>query len=266
MTETARDLYAAGRLADAIQASLQEVRSRPTDQPARGFLAELLCLSGDLERADKQLDALGTQDEPSLPAIVLVRQTIRAEQARQQFYSDGRVPEFFDQPDEVMRLYLEASIAIRDGDNEEASKLLQQADEARPKPSGSCDGTPFEDFRDLDDLTSGFFEVLTGNGEYYWVPAARVERIEFKAPARPRDLLWRRVLMTVRDGPDGEVYLPAIYPLSYQDDDEGLRLGRATGWSEGAPVRGLGLRTYLVGEEDKTIMELSEVTFDHAEY
>ena len=51
MTETARDLYTAGKLAEAIEAATAEVRSRPTDHSARGFLAELLCLSGDIERA-----------------------------------------------------------------------------------------------------------------------------------------------------------------------------------------------------------------------
>ncbi len=264
MTETARDLYRAGRLADAITAATAEVRSRPTDQSARGFLAELLCLNGDIERADKQFDALGTQDQEALPALVLVRHILRAEQSRQQFFSEGRVPEFFDQPDAVMRLYLEASIAVRDGTGEEASKLLLQAEEQRPRPSGTCDGKAFADFRDLDDLTAGFLEVLTATGEYYWVPASRVERIEFKEPARPRDLLWRRALMTVRDGPDGEVYLPTIYPLSYAQADESYRLGRSTDWSQtvGGPVRGLGLRTFLVGDEDRTIMEVTELTFD----
>ena len=153
---------------------------------------------------------------------------------------------------------------MRDGNGEEASALLQQAEEQRPRPSGTCDGKPFSDFRDLDDLSAGFLEVLTGNGEYYWVPSSRVERIEFKEPARPRDLLWRRALMTVRDGPDGEVYLPAIYPLSYEQADEAFRLGRTTDWSQtvGGPVRGLGLRTFLVGDEDRTIMEMTELTFD----
>lgn len=264
MTLTARDLYAAGSLADAITAATAEVRSRPTDLSTRGFLAELLCLSGDIDRADKQFDALGAQDQDALPALVLVRHTLRAEQARQQFYAEGRVPQFFDQPDAVMRLALEASIALRDGDEAEAGKLLQQAEEQRPKPSGTCDGKPFADFRDLDDLSAGFLEVLTGNGEYYWVPATRIESIEFKEPTRPRDLLWRRALMTVRSGPDGEVYLPAIYPLSYSEDDEAFRLGRSTDWSqtEGGPVRGIGLRTFLVGEEDRSIMEISEITFD----
>jgi type VI secretion system protein ImpE len=264
MTESARDLYSAGRLADAIEAATAEVRGRPTDQSARGFLAELLCLNGDVERADKQLDVLGTQDDKALPALVQIRHVLRAEQARQQFFNEGRVPEFFDQPSSAMRHCLEASIAFREGQFAEAAELVSKAEAERVPARGTCDGEAFTDFRDLDDMTAGFFEVLTGKGDYYWVPFERVERLEFRAPARPRDLLWRRALMTVRDGPDGEVYLPAIYPLSYQEEDEGLRLGRATDWKQldGGLVRGLGLRSYLVGEESRTIMELAELTFE----
>ena len=51
--------------------------------------------------------------------------------------------------------------------------------------AGTCDGRPFEDSRDLDDLTSCVLEVLTSDGSYYWVPIADVESIEFRPPARP---------------------------------------------------------------------------------
>ena len=76
--------------------------------------------------------------------------------------------------------------------------------------AGTCDGVEFEDLRDLDDLMAPLFEVLTSNGKYYWVPIEQVELIEFRPVVRPRDLLWRRVRMVVKDGPDGEVY---FHPL-----------------------------------------------------
>jgi type VI secretion system protein ImpE len=94
----------------------------------------------------------------------------------------------------------------------------------------------------------------------------RVESIEFHAPQRPWDLLWRRAHMVVSDGPDGEVFLPAIYPATRHRRDDQLRLGRGTDWqgNEGEPVRGVGLRMFLAGEQDRTIMELNEVRFDIA--
>jgi type VI secretion system protein ImpE len=188
---------------------------------------------------------------------------IRAEQARQQFFSEGRVPEFLDQPTGELKTRLEASILIREGKTGEAPALLNQAEEQRPKPNGVCAGQPFQDLRDLDDLTASFFEVLTSNGKYYWIPMDRVELIEFRQPRRARDLLWRQAHMVVRDGPDGEVFLPTLYPGTHTDPDDRVRLGRVTDWkrSDGGLVRGLGLRTFLVGDEARTIMELTEVSF-----
>ncbi|MCI0459861.1 MAG: hypothetical protein L0Z62_23165 [Gemmataceae bacterium] len=257
----ARDLYQAGELQDAIAAILVEVKQHPTDTAQRGFLCELLCFAGDLERADKQLDTLGMQDPETAVGLSLFRQLVRAEQARQEFYTDGRVPEFLDQPSPVLRLHLEASIRIREGQPKEAAQLLQQAEEKRVRVSGTCDGRPFTDLRDLDDLTAPFFEVLTSTGRYYWIPIERVELIEFRTPARPRDLLWRRAHMVVRGGPDGEVYLPTLYSGTHAEKDDRLRLGRATDWrgGTGEPIRGVGQRTFLVGDESSAILELNEI-------
>jgi type VI secretion system protein ImpE len=69
--------------------------------------------------------------------------------------------------------------------------------------------------------------------------------------------------MIVHDGPDGEVYLPALYAGSHAAAEDGLRLGRATDWAggQGRPVRGSGQRTFLVGDEAKTLMEIQVLTF-----
>ena len=144
---------------------------------------------------------------------------------------------------------------------------MDRAEDQRPKVSGVCNGQPFQDFRDLDDLTSCILEVLTVKGDYYWIPIAQVESIEFHEPVRPRDLLWRRAHLIVRSGPDGEVFLPALYPGAAGEEDEQIRLGRSTDWRGGdaVPVRGVGQRTFLVGEDARPILELQTVTFDQQE-
>jgi len=260
----AKECYEAGRLNDALAASLQEVKAAPADTGRRGFLCTLACFVGDLERADKQLDLLGDQDPKAALGVALFRQLIRAEQARQQFFADGRLPEFLTDATPILKMHLEASIHLRDDRPEEAVRLLGQAEEQRPKVGGVCDGQPFDDMRDVDDLTAPVFEVLTSTGKYYWVPIERVESVEFHPPQRPRDLLWRPARMIVRDGPDGEVYLPTLYAGSHAADDDSLRLGRSTDWTggQGRPVRGLGQRTYLVGDEAKTILDVKELTLE----
>ncbi len=256
----AREHFDAGRLGEALAALRAEVKEAPSDLSRRHFLFELLCLAGDLERADVHLEAMAQLGPEAAVTVSLNRQLLRAEQARQQFFTDGRLPEFLDQPTPVLKMHLEASILIREQKPAEAAALLEKAEEQRPKCSGVCNGQPFADFRDLDDLTAPVFEVLTSTGKYYWVPMDRVELVEFRPPARPRDLIWRRAHMVVQGGPDGEVFLPALYAGTHQETDDRLRLGRATDWSggNGVPVRGKGQRIFLVGEESLAIQEFQE--------
>jgi len=260
---TPSELFQAGQLTDAIDAAVADVKKHPTDTSRRGLFCELLCFAGQWERADKQLDTISMQEPEAVVGLSVLRQLIRGEVARQQFYEEGRVPEFIGEPSPVLRLHLEASIALREGNAGEAADLLGQAEEQRARAGGTCDEQPFDDFRDLDDLTAPCFEVYTGTGKYYWIPLEQTDLIEFHAPERPHDLLWRRAHIVVNDGPDGEVFLPTLYPGTFHSDDDGLRLGRGTKWTdqEGEPIRGCGLRMFLVGEEAKTIMELEQIQF-----
>jgi type VI secretion system protein ImpE len=267
MSETAKELFEAGRLDDAIKALNEVVKANPRAIDPRGFLAELLCFTGNLERADLQLDIIAEQDPKLAMGVALFRQLIRGEQARRQFFADGRAPELLDAPPEHLKLHIEASVLVRGGNNAEAAELLAKAEEARPQVKGTLDGRAFDDMRDLDDLTASFFEVITSNGKYYLIPMERVASVEFRAPQRPRDLIWRPAQMSVVDGPDGEVFLPAIYvpPSGSSVDTAGL-LGRSTDWVGGdnAPVRGIGQRTFLVGEESVPILQLGKIEFGAA--
>lgn len=266
---TASELYQSGKLAAAITAAIDVVKKSPTDTGARFLLAELFCFAGEWERADKQLDALGQQSVDAAVRIVLFRQLIRGETARQQLFSDGRLPEFLFDVTAELRLRLDALVAIRENDLAAAASLLEQAEEARAKVTGTTVGhsgehEPFDDFRDLDDLCGSFLELLTSTGKYYWVPIDRIQKIECHPPQRAMDLIWRRVLMDVAGGPEGEVYLPTIYVGTNETGDDQLQLGRGTTWTEAGngPIRGLGQKTFLVGSHDVPIMQLGTITFE----
>ncbi len=255
------ELFAAGKLHEAVAALSQELRAHPLDSGQRCFLVELLCFTGDWERADKQLDTLGHQDPQTMPGVVLFRQLLRAAQARQQFFTEGRLPEFLEAPSPQLQLYLEASIALREGRDREAGELLTRAESQRQALSGTCNGRPFDDLRDLDDLTACVFEVFTGAGRYYWIPFEHIASLRLQPPGCPRDLLWRQAHWVRRDGDwEGEVFLPVIYPLP-EDVDEAIRLGRTTEWrgGDGTPVRGLGQRMYLVGGDAVPLLEIQEL-------
>lgn len=260
------ELYSAGNLTAAIAAATEEVKKAPTDTDRRSFLAELLCVAGDLERADLQLDAIARTTTGASPGLPLFRQLVRAERSRVEFHSQGRMPELLAPPTPVIELLLKASIAIREGRLGEAGTLLEQAESQRNKPRGKLNGKAFEDLRDCDDLTASVLEVLTSTGKYYWVPFENVAALEFEAPARPIDLLWRPANLSVRGGPDGRVFVSAIYASHGLAQDDAARLGRHTDWvgAEGEPVRGIGLRTLLVDDDALTLLEVQSLSVDPA--
>ncbi len=263
MTEqTAADLLRAGKLADALTAAQAAVRKAPSDLSARVLMAELLIFSGNLERADVLLDAMSTLDPSTGIVVAEFRQLIRADMARRQLFRDGRVPEVLSDLTEAQRLQLAALVALRDKDMAGAAKNAAAAEEARPRVPGFHNDQPFDDFRDADDLLAGNFEVLTTTGKYFWIPAERVLSAEFHPPKRPRDLIWRRVSMSVSEGPDGDVYIPVIYGATDPMTDL-LRLGRETDWTDAdaGPVRGVGQRVFLCGEEDVAVMDLVKLRF-----
>jgi type VI secretion system protein ImpE len=261
--ETVGPLFEAGRLADAVAAANAAVRQAPADLAPRVLLAELLLFAGNLERADVVLDAGSAIDPQAAIVIAEFRQLLRADLARRQQRRDGRLPEFLGEPTPALAAILRACIAIRTGDPAEASVLAAQAEASRTRVTGTVDGVAFDDFRDADDLHAGYFEVLTTTGKYFWIPTERVETIQFEKPKRARDLYWRRAAMSVRNGPDGVVYLPAIYGDDNPQTRDELRLGRATDWTEDAgPVRGLGQRMFLAGQDLVSIMDVTELVFD----
>jgi type VI secretion system protein ImpE len=258
--QSASALLRAGKLDDAVAAAQAAVRKAPSDLNARVLFAELLCFAGNLERADVILDAASAIDPSTAMVVAEFRQLIRADMARRQLFRDGRVPEFLDDPTEAQRLQLAALVALRAGDLAEASRQAEAAEASRPRVPGKHNGEPFDDFRDVDDLLAGSFEVLTTTGKYYWIPTERIVSAEFHPPKRPRDLFWRRCSMSVAQGPDGDVYVPVIYAPEDPMTDT-LRLGRETDWrqAEGGPVRGVGQRVFLVGEADVAIMDLGKL-------
>jgi len=69
--------------------------------------------------------------------------------------------------------------------------------------------------------------------------------------------------MTVEDGPYGDVFLPTVYSAPQDQSDDQLRLGRGTKFVEGdgQPTRGLGQRTFLVGDDALPIMQIESIDF-----
>lgn len=267
MTSTPMELYEAGQLDEAVTASLNLVKAKPADVGLRFQLAELSCIAGNLDRADKQLDTVTNQDAQAAIGAALLRQLVRAELARRECFYQGRVPEFLGEPSETLKAHLQALTLFRSGDEAGAAAALAPFTEAKNLNQPiNVNGNEVDDIRDLDDLLSPVLEVHTTTGKYFWVDWNQILHLEIHPPKRPFDLLWRQASLSIQSGPDGEVYLPAIYlePNSEQESDANLRLGRGTDWVDSGVgiVRGRGQKMLLAGEQDLPIMELSTIERD----
>ena len=266
MTTDTRALLAQGALGAAIETQTAIVRQRAGDSDARALLADLLCFAGEFERADKQLDVISSQRTELAVPVALSRQLIRAALVRRDVFENGRAPETLAGADGTIQAALRVLLELRQGRPGEAAAAAAALDAAHGPLKGSCDGAEFDDIRDADDASARILEVLTSTGKYYWVPLNAVVTLEFRKPTRIRDLLWRQAHLDVRGGPDGEVFIPAIYPIppsAGEANADALRLGRETDWRgrDGEPVRGVGQRVFLVGDAGRPINEIGAISF-----
>jgi len=263
----ALEFFQAGRLRDAIDACITATKARPADPGPRDLLVQLLCFTGDWQRADKHLETLTVQCPDRVPAIALIRQLLRAAEAREQFFTEGRCPEPIVELSPVARLHLEAAVHLRENDAAGALDILADAEARRPRLSGMCNDVAFHDFRDADDLLTPVFEVLTSSGKYAWVPMESVVEMTLFDVESPLDILWRRTQMVVRGGPDGDVYLPQLYFGSHATGDEELQVGRAADWNGDAhnpPVRGVGQKIMMVDDSCNPLVSVRAIRFDGA--
>lgn len=252
-----------GDLAGALAEATAGVKQNPGDTAVRGLLAELLCLNREFERADSHFGLVATQDPGTAVGISLLRRLIRAEAARGDWYQAGRLPEVLGESQADLRPYIEAGVALRLGEADRAAGLLAEAEARRVPRPARCNDVAIDDFRDLDDGCGGFLEVLTGAGDYRWVPLDAIRAIQFEAPRRPRDLIWREADLELTDESRGTVFLPAVYG-GVPPDTDAYRLGQASEWLE--PVTGLvqgkGQRCFLAGDDSLGALELDAIQFD----
>jgi type VI secretion system protein ImpE len=237
---TAGELFHAGRLADAIDAQIAKVKSNPADNRARLFLFELFLFTGELDRARKQLDVLRYDDQNHMAAVAQYRDALEAEAKRRAVFAGTADPECLTVAPEHVHLRLAAIKCLARNEPAEARKRLDEATVNTPKLSGTCNGRPFDGWTDADERFGTVLEILGTGGVYAWVPLEAVESVTLNPPSAPRDIVWRPARLVTKDGIDGDVLLPGLYPNTHESADDELKLGRATDWLDGLVHRGVG--------------------------
>ncbi len=259
---SAQKHFEAGRLNEAVAAATDELRNNPTRLEARTTLFELLSFSGDLDRAEKQLDVVGQQDAKSEWAVQVYRNVLAAERSRRRLWSDGLSPEFLLDPPEYVLWHLQAINRLREGNLSEANELLEKSAEHRSDVFATIGESASAAFQDCDDLLAPVLELIVLR-DYVWLPLEQVRELEIMKPERPRDLIWIPVRLVLQDDSQRRGYMPVLYPGTHQHPDDQVKLGRKTDWQEtdDGPVRGVGQKMFLHGEDAISLLELGDVRF-----
>ena len=257
----AEEQLRAGDLAACLADLQQEVRRSPAEPRYRIFLAQLLMVTGDWDRAAAQLEVVGSLDASTLPMVHTYRSAIQCERLRQSVLRGERSPLVFGDPEPWIALLIQALAALGAGRTAQADELRAAAFEAAPVSAGSLNGIEFEWIADADSRLGPVLEVLL-NGAYYWVPMQHIAAMAAEPPADLRDLVWLPVRLTWTNGGQVLGLVPTRYVGTETLADDGLKLARKTEWSSiGADVfAGSGQRVLATSVEEVPLLSVRELT------
>ncbi len=263
---TAAELLKASDPVAALKALTDEVRAKPADSRHRVFLAQLLCVLGQWERALNQLTVAAELDALAVPMKQVYGDAIRCEGLRAEVFAGRRTPMVFGQPDEWLALLIESLLQQGRGESAAAESLRERAFDAAPAGSGAIDGVPFAWLADADMRLGPVLEAYV-NGKYYWVPYARLAHIKIEPPEDLRDCVWLPAHLQFANGGETLALIPTRYPGSEQSGDGGLQLARKTAWRELQPGVWAGLGQRVLGSDagEHALMDVREILFDAVE-
>jgi type VI secretion system protein ImpE len=258
---SASALFAAGDLAGCLAQLQNDVRRQPADGKLRVFLAQLLMVMGDWERALTQLGVAAELEASALPMLHAYSAAIQCERLRGEVFAGMRQPLVFGEPLPWIAQLLQALAVEADGKAEQAAALRGDAFASASAVSGTLNGIAFEWVADADSRLGPILEVLL-NGAYYWVPFSRIQRIVVEAPSDARDLVWLPAQFTWTNGGEAMGLLPVRYPGSERSPEDAIRLARKTEWQAlgGGQFAGLGQRVISSDADEVGLLELRELT------
>lgn len=252
-----------GDLASALSSLQEQIRKSPEKAALRVFLFQLLSVQGDWERAATQLKLAAELDAGALAMAQMYREAILCERLRAEVFAGKRSPVIFGEPEQWLALLIEALLVTGTERAGEAPDLRARAFEAAPASPGAIDGEAFAWIADADMRLGPVLEAVV-NGRYYWVPFARLSRVDFEAPADLRDVVWTPAHLQFTNGGEAVGVVPTRYPGSERADDPLLRLGRRTEWLEGPPevFTGFGQRILTTDSGEFPLMDVRSIMLD----
>lgn len=255
-------LFAAGDLPGCLAQLQNDVRRQPADGKLRVFLAQLLMVNGDWDRALTQLSVAAELDAGALPMLHAYGAAIQCERLRTEVFRGTRSPLVFGEPLPWIAGMLQALALESDGKAAQAATLRAESLESAAVTSGTLNGEPFGWIADADSRLGPILEVLL-EGAYYWVPFERIQRIVIEAPVDARDLVWLPAQITWTNGGEAIGFLPARYPGSEGSADNAIRLARKTEWlalGGSDHYAGFGQRVLATDADEVGLLEVRELS------
>jgi type VI secretion system protein ImpE len=254
-----------GSLADELARVQKDVRGAPGDDKLRTYLFQLLVLQGKWQRALEQLQMCAQLSAKALPMAQMYREAIRCELYRAEVFAGKRAPQVLGEPPEWIGPLIEALQRLAKGDAKGAQGLREAAFEAAPASAGSIDDHAFEWIADADSRLGPVCEAMV-NGQYYWVPFYRIRTLRIEPPADLRDLVWLSAHLTLANGGEHIALLPARYSGSEAADNDALKLGRRTEWTDagGEAFVGLGQKMIATDAGEYAMLDVRQVDIAQA--
>jgi type VI secretion system protein ImpE len=266
MPDARTDAEAALRAGDprtALQYLTSAVRAKPADAKLRIFMAQLLCVLGQWERAHTQLNVVADMNAETVAMRETVGHAIRCELMRAKVFAGNRTPMVFGQPDEWLALLIESLLQKGLGEAAMADDLAARAFDAAPEVKGTIDGAPFAWIADADSRLGPVLEACV-NGRYYWVPLSRLSRVVFDPPEDLRDCVWMPAQLVFSNGGETVALIPTRYPGSEASDDGGICMARKTEWVDAGNDRwfGLGQRVLATDSGEHALMSVRTIELE----
>ena len=264
---TAEAAVRAGDPQGALASLTAAVKANPSKPELRVFMAQLLCVLGQWERAHTQLNVVAELDAGTGPMREMVGHALRCELLRAAVFAGKRSPMVFGQPDEWLAQLIESLLQAGHGGQALSAELAQSAFDAAPATRGLINGEPFEWIADADSRLGPVLEAMI-NGRYYWVPFSRLSRVAIDNPVDLRDRVWLAAELGFANGGEAVAMIPARYPGSQASADGQILMAAKTEWQPLGAERfaGLGQRVLVTdqGEHDMRSVRLIELNTDDA--
>lgn len=243
-----------GELFPALELQRAAVAAGPTPE-GRLLLAELHAVASEYDAARDELERIESA-APDWPASR--RQLLRTLAAADRRTALRRTritrPEAWH-----LRARWRAGKSRGTGDLAAAVRWVDRADGAAPELAGHVDGREFTGLRDHDDVTGSVLELFAG-GRYLWVAWEHLRRVRLRPAVGVLDAAFRPADLTFHDGRILAVTLPLVYEGS-AGTDGAFALGLDTDFAggEGSPIRGIGGRLLMVGDDEVRLADIRQM-------